>query len=137
MRHALRITIGILALVITAAAAAAQQKPPAIDINGRWEAAVVTDQGSGNPTFEFKQDGSTITGTYRGLFGRSTLQGKLDGRSLKFSFTTWSPLSPLSKLNITYMGQVDPATMTMKGTVDFDGQGTGTWTAKRPKPESR
>jgi hypothetical protein len=123
-----------LALIMTMGVAGeGQEKPPALNISGVWDAAVVTDQGSGNPTFDFKQNGTKVTGTYKGLFGRSTLEGKLEGQDLKFSFKAWSPLSPLSKLNITYTGVIDPATMAMKGKVDFDGQGTGTWTAKRHK----
>jgi hypothetical protein len=134
-KHAVTMAIaGAALLLVGGARLGAQDRTPAADVSGVWQAAVVTDQGSGNPTFDLEQDGGTLSGTYRGLFGRSTVEGKLEGQEITITFKTWSPLNPLSKLLITYRGSVDPASMTMKGTVDFGGQGTGTWTAKRPKP---
>ncbi len=120
-------------LAIIATATHAQEKKPSVDVSGLWVASVVTDQGSGHPTFDFKQDGQKLSGTYKGMFGRSTLEGTLEGSVITFSFKTWSPLNPLSKLLISYRGSIDSATMEMKGTVDFGGQGTGTWTARRQK----
>ena len=104
------------------------------DVSGAWTFAVKTDRGSGNPSFVFKQEGKTLKGTYRGFFGEAPLEGTMDGRAIKFSFKARSPLNPLFKVNITYSGTLDQAAGTLSGTVDFDGQGSGTWTGKR-KPE--
>jgi hypothetical protein len=40
-------------------------------------------------------------------------------------------------VNITYSGTLDEAAGTLSGTVDFDGQGSGTWTGKRKPEESK
>ena len=61
----------------------------------------------------------------------------MDGRAIKFSFKARSPLNPLFKVNITYSGTLDQAAGTLSGTVDFDGQGSGTWTGKRKPEESK
>src|SRR2546421_2658180 len=48
---------------------------PGADISGAWEFVVETAQGSGSPSFEFKQDGEKLTGTYSGIFGRAPISG--------------------------------------------------------------
>jgi hypothetical protein len=47
----------------------------AADISGAWEFNVETAQGSGSPSFEFKQDGEKLAGTYSGMFGKAPLSG--------------------------------------------------------------
>jgi hypothetical protein len=119
------------------AAAWAADGPPALDVSGAWVFDVKTDRGSGRPTFVFTQEGKAIKGTYRGFFGEAPLEGTLEGRDIKFSFKTRSPLNPLFRVNITYTGTVDPKEGTMSGTVDFEGQGSGTWTGKRKSEEEK
>jgi hypothetical protein len=111
-----------------------QQAP---DVSGAWVFDVKTDRGSGRPTFVFKQEGKAIKGTYRGFFGEAPLEGTLEGRDIKFSFKARSPLNPLFRVNVTYAGTVDREKETMSGTVDFEGQGSGTWTGKRKTEEGK
>jgi hypothetical protein len=120
-----------------AAASAASDGPPALDVSGAWVFDVKTDRGSGRPTFVFTQEGKAIKGTYRGFFGEAPLEGTLEGREIKFSFKARSPLNPLVRVNITYAGTVDRKEETMSGTVDFEGQGSGTWTGKRKREEAK
>jgi hypothetical protein len=110
----------LLALLIAASAFAA-------DISGKWTFNVETDMGSGTPTFEFKQDGSTLSGTYRGLFGEAPVTGKLDGDKAEF----WFEGSPGGeKMTIKFSGVVEGSDQ-MNGTVDYGGQFSGKFTAKK------
>jgi hypothetical protein len=38
----------------------------AADISGAWQFTLETAKGKGSPSFEFKQDGEKLTGTYSG-----------------------------------------------------------------------
>src|SRR5262245_31629774 len=51
----------------------------AANISGSWSFAVETSQGSGSPSFEFKQDGEKLTGTYSGMFGKAEITGSVKG----------------------------------------------------------
>ena len=70
------------ALLLTLFAAAA----PVADISGAWDFNVETSQGSGDPSFVFKQDGEKLTGTYTGLLGSAELTGTVKGDHIEFSF---------------------------------------------------
>ena len=127
----------LLASTCALAAASAADVPQALDVSGAWVFDVKTDRGSGRPTFVFKQEGKAIKGTYRGFFGEAPLEGTVEGREIKFSFKTRSPLNPLFRVNIAYAGTVNLEDETMSGTVDFEGQGSGTWTGKRKTEEGK
>jgi hypothetical protein len=96
------------------------------NISGAWIFAVETEQGSGSPTFTFKQEGEKLTGQYKGLFGEAPLEGTVKGKEVKFSI----------KVNaqgvegvVVYSGMIEGDSM--KGTVTLGELGSGTWTAKR------
>ena|SRR5688572_5975787 len=98
----------------------------ATNVTGDWEFTVNTDQGSGNPTMTFKQDGEKLTGKYNGTFGAADLTGTVKGNAIQFTFT------------IDVQGQQAPATYkgtveknTMKGTMDIAGMLNGTFTATK------
>jgi len=93
------------------------------DITGKWTANVVLDAGSGSPTFEFKQAGESLTGTYHGQFGDAALTGTVKGDKVEFNFGAGD-----AKAN--YSGTLDGDTK-MKGTVDYGGVGKGTFTANK------
>ena len=99
----------------------------AADISGRWEFAVETDQGTGNPTFVFKQEGEKLTGTYSGLFGKADVAGTVKGDSVEFSFKVTTENQTII---LNYKGVIESPTR-MKGKVDFSGLASGTWTATR------
>lgn len=95
-------------------------------VTGEWAFTVNTDQGSGNPTFTFTQEGEKLTGTYNGTFGVADLTGTVKGTAIQFSFTAdvQGQQAP-----ITYKGTVEKNTM--KGTLDIAGMVNGTFTATR------
>lgn len=100
-----------------------------IDISGDWVFDVQTDQGGGSPSFSFKQDGTKVTGKYKGAFGEADLTGTVTGKTLKFSFNADAQGTALT---ITYDGEIE-TNASIKGKVDLGGVGTGTFTGKRVK----
>ena len=116
-------------------AAAAGAAPPAAasatgaDVSGTWLFSVQTDQGSGSPTFTFKQDGQKLTGTYNGAFDSANVAGTLKGSEISFSFTADAGGQ---SAEITYTGKL-VGKDSMEGTVKLGGFGDGAWTGKRSK----
>lgn len=109
------------------AAPVAQAAAGAMNVTGVWAFAVETQAGSGSPTFTFKQDGETLTGTYKGQFGEAPLTGSVKGSDIKF---TVKVNAQGQDLTITYTGKIDGKD-SMKGSASFGEMGDGTWTAKR------
>lgn len=99
------------------------------DISGDWVFQVTTDQGSGSPSFTFKQEGEKLSGTYKGLLGEAPLTGSVSGKAVKFSFTGRLDGNELA---ITYTGEV-VSSDALKGTIDIGGMATGTFTGARKK----
>ena len=110
-----RVAVAAMALACAALAA---------DITGSWEFAVETSQGSGTPSFEFKQDGETLTGTYSGQFGSAKLSGTVKGDQVDFTFD----VPNVGKAH--YKGTLDGAAR-MKGKVEYGDLAEGMFTAKR------
>jgi hypothetical protein len=111
------------AAAVSPAAAPAQ----GVNISGAWSFTVETSQGSGSPTFTFKQDGENLTGTYKGQFGEAPLTGTVKGADIKFAIKINAQGQDLT---LTYSGKVESKD-SMKGTVALGELGEGTWTAKR------
>jgi hypothetical protein len=99
----------------------------AADISGKWDFHVDTDAGSGDPTFEFHQDGEKLTGTYNGTFGTGPIHGTVKGDDVQFSVEV-TVLD--QKGTVTYTGKVG-AYGKMKGDVELSGLGKGTWTGTK------
>src|SRR5258708_36982052 len=59
----------------------------AANVTGEWNLSVETPNGTGTPTVTFKQDGETLTGTYKGRFGEAPLKGTIKDNDIKFSLT--------------------------------------------------
>jgi hypothetical protein len=95
----------------------------AADITGKWTFAVNLGSQTGSPKFTFQQKGETLTGTYSGQLGESTLKGTATGDKVTFQFET-------SGIVVVYSGTVTSDTE-MKGKTDYGGQAEGTWTAKK------
>jgi hypothetical protein len=110
-----------------AARATSQATSGGTNISGVWNFAVETSQGSGSPTFTFKQDGESLSGTYKGQFGEAPLTGTVKGADVKFAIKINAQGQDLT---ITYTGKIDGKD-SMKGTASFGEMGEGTWTAKR------
>jgi hypothetical protein len=98
----------------------------AANITGVWDFTVETAQGSGSPVFTFKQDGETLTGTYKGQFGEAPLTGTVKGRDVKFAIKV---NAQGQEFNVTYTGTVDGNSM--KGKAALGELGEATFTAKK------
>lgn len=98
----------------------AQEK---IDISGTWIMEVLTDAGSGTPTFVLKQDGEKITGTYTGQLGDSPATGTLKGNVIHLEFSIQGNL-------ITYDGTVTSSSE-MSGKVNLAEMASGTFKGKK------
>jgi hypothetical protein len=108
------------------AAAGAPASGDAVNISGSWIFTVETDQGSGSPSFTFKQDGEKLAGTYKGMFGEAPIDGAVKGKEIKFSFKV---SGGGMEGTMVYTGTIEKDTM--KGSVKLGEAATGTWTAKR------
>jgi hypothetical protein len=115
----------ISALSLTLAPLAIAQSAP--NVTGTWAFDVTTDQGTGNPTITFKQEGEKLTGRYTGTFGEADITGTIKGKDLTFSFSADVQGFALTS---TYKGTVETAT-TMKGTLEISQVGNGTFTATK------
>jgi hypothetical protein len=100
----------------------------AANLTGTWNFTVETQAGSGSPTFAIKQDGETLTGTYKGQLGEGPINGTRKGDdvsiTVKVNFQG-------QDFEVLYTGKVN-ADGTMKGKVKLGDLGEGDWTAKRP-----
>jgi hypothetical protein len=112
-----------------AAAAPAASAPAAgaINVTGSWSVTVETQAGSGNPSFTFKQEGETLTGTYKGQFGEAPVKGTVKGNDIAFTIKINAQGQDLT---VTYTGKVEGKDA-MKGKVALGELGEGTWTAKK------
>jgi hypothetical protein len=96
------------------------------NVAGEWNLTLETPNGTATPSVIFKQDGETLTGTYKGRMGETPLKGTIKGNDIKFSVT----VSPQGQdLVIAYSGTVDGDTM--KGNVKFGEMGEASWTGKK------
>jgi hypothetical protein len=98
------------------------------DLTGKWDFAVVTENGTGTPTVTFKQEGEKLSGTYSSrMLGERTLTGSVKGDSLKFTLSnTASP----DAVTMTFAGVILDKDR-VKGRVDFGGQGGAEFTGAR------
>jgi hypothetical protein len=116
----------VVAALVVAVGASAQSK---IDLTGNWSFDVQTDQGGGNPTFVFKQDGEKLTGKYKGAFGVADLTGTVKANTVTFEI---SADAQGTAVKITYKGEI-VSNDSLKGTLDLGGMATGTFTGTRTK----
>ena len=97
-------------------------------VAGKWSAALQLEAINSRPTLDIKQDGEKLTGTYQGYYGASPLEGSIKEKEIAFS-VTFSIEG--SKFIGTFTGTVDGDSM--GGRVEFEGAGSGTWSAVRAK----
>jgi hypothetical protein len=114
----------LIAVVLPVAAALAAAAPQPRNLSGSWSFAVVTENGTGTPTVTLAQTGTQLAGTYESSrMGARTLSGSVKGDSVTF-------LLGGGQVPLTFLGVIE-SDSTLKGTVDFAGQGGATFTAKR------
>lgn len=96
------------------------------NVAGEWDMAVETPAGTGTPHFSLKQDGATVTGTYKGQLGEAPVNGTVKGNELSMSFKVNAQGMDLT---ITYVGTVDGSAI--KGKVTLGDMGEGAFTGKK------
>jgi hypothetical protein len=116
-----RLVIFVCAVLLLGCGFAAAQDKSA-NVTGTWTVSVTGHAGNAEQTIVLKQDGSKITGTFKGPRQSGPLEGTVDGNNISFHVATRVPLD--------YKGTIDGDTM--KGTLTGHGK-TGDWTAKRAK----
>lgn len=100
------------------------------DLSGRWMLAVVTDNGTGYPVLEIKQEGAKISGTYTSnAMGSRSFQGSVKGDSMSFVLSA----SGMGEgVVLTYAAHIVTPD-SLNGTVDFAGMGGASFTGTRQK----
>jgi len=98
----------------------------AADVTGKWVLRVELDVGSGNATFDFKQEGENLTGRYSGRLGKADVTGKVKGDDIDFTFHA---KGDIGEMTVTYTGKVTGNSMT--GKVKYGSAASGTFSGKR------
>ena len=121
-----RLAVACLALMSTVVFVV-RATPPA-DISGTWQFSVDLESGAhGDPTFVFKQDKDTLTGTYDGPLGQYNVTGTVKDNKAVFGFEF---TNEDQKHKATYSGTVESATRMTGGLEITDGP-KGKWTATK------
>ena len=124
MKRALAFASILIASLVLLTSVVAQSD---VNVTGEWAFTVETPQGSGTPSFTFKQDGEKLTGNYKGQFGEAPVTGTVKGGEIKFTIKI---SAQGQELTITYTGKIESKD-SMKGTAVLGELGEATWTAKR------
>lgn len=96
-------------------------------VAGEWDFAVDTQAGTGTPHMSLKQDGSTVTGKYKGQLGEAPVTGTIKGNDLMLSFKI---SAQGQELVVTYTGVVE-GDKSVTGKVQLGDLGEGTFTGKK------
>jgi hypothetical protein len=99
----------------------------AADVSGKWKAEVEVAGNNATPEFTFKQDGSKLTGTYKGMLGEAPIEGTVEGSKIRWVLKVTFDGNAVT---VIYTGTIESDKL-IKGAVDFAGQAEGTFTAKK------
>ncbi|HSB12442.1 MAG TPA: hypothetical protein VLM38_23340 [Blastocatellia bacterium] len=118
----------IVFLALASSVVVAVRATAPVDISGTWQFSVDLDNGGhGDPTFVFKQDKETLTGSYDGPLGQYNITGTVKENKALFGFEF---TNADQKRKATYTGTIESATK-MSGTLQFTDGPTGKWTATK------
>jgi hypothetical protein len=122
MKIVRRLFLTMLASMALVAAAVAADA----NVAGEWDFNVETQAGSGTPHFSLKQDGTSVTGNYKGALGEAPVTGTVKGNELTIKFKV---NAQGTDLECTYTGTVDGDSI--KGKVQLGELGEGSFTGKK------
>ena len=91
------------------------------DVSGSWTLTITSDQGSNPSPLMLEQEGEMLTGKA----GEAPVKGTITGNDITMTYDIDAP--QIGALTLTFTGMVDGSDM--KGTVDFGGFASGSWTA--------
>ena len=114
-------------MVVLSATATAVAEPAKVE--GVWNLVLQLESITGHPVLTLKQDGEKLTGTYEGRYGPTPVQGEIKENKIVFAVAFEVEGS---KITGAFRGTVDGNKMS--GSVEFEGAGSGTWSAERAKP---
>ena len=117
-----------MALLLLMQVPASMPAQGSLDVTGAWDLTVETKSGKAQPSILLKQDGEKITGTYQGRMGNPRLEGTIQGNNI--SFTVRLKFQE-TLITVTYRGVVSGDSM--KGTVQFGENDSGSWSGRRKK----
>jgi len=121
-------TVLLVLLLGCVAVTTAMTRATAFDITGTWVFSVDLDNGGhGDPTFVFKQDKESLTGTYDGPLGKYDVKGSLKENNATFGFEFETDGV---KRKASYTGTLESATK-MSGTMEITDGPKGKWTATK------
>jgi hypothetical protein len=113
----MRIPQSILTVVLALSATLAS----AADVTGTWKMAVETPSGTGEPSFILKQEGATVTGTYKGPLGEAPVTGTIKENELTMGYEI---SASGMDLEVKYIGIVDGNSISGKVSLGAMGDGT-------------
>ena len=115
-------------LAVSAAAVFLTTSAIAADANvaGEWDLIVESPAGTGTPHFSLKQEGASISGTYKGALGEAPVTGTVKGNAVTIKFHVEAQGM---EMEVSYVGTVDGAAMS--GTVTLGDFGEGKFTGKK------
>jgi hypothetical protein len=117
--------------VFAALALTVVQAEPA-KVEGKWNVLLQLESITGHPVLTLKQDGEKLTGTYEGRYGPSALEGEVKENRIAFVVSFNAEGTTTTGV---FQGTVDGASM--GGSVEFEGAGSGKWSAVRAKAEPK
>ncbi|HEV7631906.1 MAG TPA: hypothetical protein VGO41_02885 [Steroidobacteraceae bacterium] len=121
--------VNVRALLVTSALAlAAATGAMAADatLAGTWNLKIVSPQGTRTPSMTLTQNGTQLTGTYKGMRDEVPISGTVTGN--EFTLTV-QVATPDAKVVIQYKGTVDGAAM--QGLVMMGQLGEANFTGTR------
>jgi hypothetical protein len=113
----MRFRQSILIVVVAVSTAVAS----AADVAGTWKMAVETPAGTGEPSFILKQEGETVTGTYKGPLGEAPVTGTIKGNELTLDYEI---SASGMELEVKYIGTLDGNSVSGKVSLGAMGDGT-------------
>lgn len=123
-----RLLLMVIVALVGAVAVAGKTTAPVVDISGTWVFSVDLEGGGhGDPTFVFKQDKETLTGSYDGPLGQFKVAGTIKENIAVFGFEF---TNDGETRKASYTGTVESATK-MTGTMELSGGPKGKWTATK------
>jgi hypothetical protein len=97
-----------------------------VNVSGNWKLTLETPNGAASPSLVLKQEGEKLTGTYKGRFGESPLEGTVKGKDIKF---TVKVNAQGQEFVLEYTAAVEGDTM--KGKAKFGDMGEADFTGKK------
>lgn len=115
------LAVSATAVLLTTSAIAADA-----NVAGEWDMTVESPAGTGTPHFSLKQDGGSVSGTYKGALGEAPVTGTVKGNAITIKF---SVEAQGMEMDVIYTGTVEGASMS--GTVTLGDFGEGKFTGKK------